>query len=275
MRTLFPENKVSEVIAKYLLSPIDEMWLSVKESFYNKKWDSLVAGAHSYFGIQNRVFNIVHFDNITADTIIGCMSDLSSTAHMTVHLTSMDARVATHIQRHFDQSQRHIEVKYIPPEIATGDTSNGNHRIGVHTKSQAWSNIRDIFILSLNEKIIVTRGSTMGYMATALSDQSKTKVYFINTFPAYSIRQYQHSFPMYENCTKMTSVEPCMHFKRAWGNWKSWFCDIYVFNDAPVKKNVMITHQDVILCEDFTLGVKIDTRWDRNDSGAFFKRFKN
>ena len=269
LRYMFPENKVSEVLSKYLFSPLDSLWLSVKDSFYNKKWDALGKDKHSYIGIQNRVFNLVQFDNVTANTIIGCMTDLTSSPHTTAHLTSMDGRMATHIQRHFDVLNRPVVVKHTSPEIAVGD-GNGNHKVGVHTKLQALSNVRDIYVLSLNDKIIATRGSTMGYMAAALSDSSKSTPYFINSRPLKTILQYHHNFPTKEYCTRMTSVEPCMHFKRAWGNWKSWFCNIYPYNDSPIKKDIVIAQKDVILCEDFTLGVKIDTRWRYNESTFYF-----
>ena len=258
LRMMFPERKVSQVLSKYLFVPTESLWARVTASFQDSHKSHPNGGNHANIGIQNRVFNVLQLDNTTAKAILGCVKVLTiGNNHTYLHLTSMHSQMAPTLRQFFTSANQSVSVMHKLPQVAMHDRVSGIHRSGVAEISHALSNLHDIYLLSLNDKILITRGSTMGYMAVALSNSKKSDYYFINSKPIFINSHFHHQYPTHENCTKMISTEPCMHFNMA---FKPWLCEIYPHkNRTAMSGNISFAYNDVVRCQDFDLGMKLKT----------------
>ncbi|PJF17112.1 hypothetical protein PSACC_03063 [Paramicrosporidium saccamoebae] len=207
----FPDGNVASTLFSYLFHPrdyiIDEVSQTLKDSH------------HFYrIGLQARYFyGLVKL--ASANTAIHCL-DVLKPEH--VFVASLHCEVSEYLanNRLWNITHRYSEGKQL-----TG-------------RKQASEAVHDIWMLAVCDDLVVTKRSTLGYVATALSKK----------LPMFL------SGPNEEGaCSRAISHEPCFHRKMP---FESDFCD--AFPDASYRlfpnPNIFMT------CED-TIGVKLRVKY--------------
>jgi hypothetical protein len=167
----FPDGNVASTLLSYLFHPRDYIINNIKQTFKDsRRFYRIGLQARNFYGPINLA---------VANTAIHCLDTLKP-EH--VFVASLHCEVSEHLANHrlWNITHRYSEGKQL-----TG-------------RKQASEAVHDIWMLAACEDLVVTKRSTLGYMAVAI--RKKAPMFL--------------SGPNEEGaCNRATSHEPCFHRK--------------------------------------------------------------
>lgn len=209
----FPEGDGFTQILSYLFHPANSIWQRIQPKL--NEWSQNTVAIHLRdFAIW--VTQVGHFDKVTS--VMTCIQQHS--------LNTKQVYLATMNRDSYNQLSKHYNVTY---------EANSTPTEQLFTTEALQSAMLDMYTLSQAQDLILSPGSTMGYIAQALAGR-----------PAWLLDP--------QGCTRYRSHEPCLH--AGFTGSADTICNSPMF---PVKAIRMET--PVQWCQDFTEGWQIQVNY--------------
>ncbi|ERN15847.1 galactoside 2-alpha-L-fucosyltransferase [Amborella trichopoda] len=192
MDLLFPERNVFHVLSRYLLSPSDPMWHSIR--------DDTDVQASRRIGIQIREFQFEKYTSEYDDNIVRCLWErggilprrfrkgVCEGEYLAIHVATLEKG---HVLK-VNETMKIIEEETGVEARVSRQAVDGRE---AHDAAHQEEALIDIWVLSMSHVLITSIYSTFGYVASALSGVAAN---FIDKREG-------------ESCKVSNGVEPCFH----------------------------------------------------------------